>query len=226
MNNVKMRNEKKNNMNNLGKKSNDKPKSWAFIIFVTIFLWPLGLYFLNKKFHEENLSINVTSNMKKLALGLVAIGIFGALTPPPEQNPNQNVIGPMIFLILGGVAVFIFSNKLKQYSIKYQKYNAIINTEGVTSIDNIAATVQVPYEVVVKDLQDMISRDYFKDAYIDDASREVRLLNKTSQENIKTQSNKQEQEKVVVACNGCGANNTILKGTVGECEYCGKSIKG
>lgn len=223
MNNVKIKNEKKNN---LGKKSNDKPKSWAFIIFVTIFLWPLGLYFLNKKFHEEKLSIDVTSNMKKLAIGLVAIGIFGALTPPPTQNPQQNVVGPMVFLILGGIVLFIFSNKLKQYSIKYQKYNAIINNEGIISLDNIAATVQTPYEIVVKDLQDMISRGYFKDAYIDDASREVRLLNKKSQEDIKTESNKQEQEKIVVACSGCGANNTILKGTVGECEYCGTAIKG
>ncbi len=33
-----------------------------------------------------------------------------------------------------------------------------------------------------------------------------------------------KSEPVVVACKGCGANNKVMRGSVGECEFCGSPI--
>ncbi len=108
---------------------------------------------------------------------------------------------------------------------KFKKYISIVINNKETSIDNITAYMNISCEEVVRDLQTMIDKGYFLNAYVDLSSREYEPINVNGSSSLNEVQEEKPKMKVVV-CRNCGGNNTntILEGEVSECEFCGSPL--
>ncbi len=140
---------------------------------------------------------------------------------------SAEVGGVIFFLVFVAIGVFliVYGKKKKDRIIRFRKYIAIITNQNQTDVDQIANIVQMPVNFVIEDISKMIDKKYFVGAYIDNNTHNLVFQGKavTSADIENLESRKEMQ---IVVCKSCGAQNHILKETVGECEYCGSPITG
>ncbi len=202
--------------------------SWPVIIIALIIFWPLGLFLIIKRVSSDKTAMVNSSGkgMKIIGIALIAIGVLGIIGSLDSFDFGSIVIG--LFFIAGGVVLMKKAKKIKTDGESIKKYLAIIVNGGVRELDTIAATTGKQYDVVKKDIQNMIDKGFLKNAYINENTREVVLataapanVNLIGQPAANTASSAAPR---VVACPCCGANNTVT-GALGECEYCGTPLK-
>ena len=148
----------------------------------------------------------------------------------------------LFFLIVDAFAVFLIihsrgNNKLLK-NIKL--YSAAIDSDPTGSIPNLAAAMNTSEDVVRDNLRKMISKNYVTNIVISDTSDYISFPNNDpepdsaasdSASKAKTRRAGNDTpntsvEMCTVTCEGCGAVNTVAKGQVAECEYCGSAIQG
>ena len=206
-----------------------KTYTWPVIILMLVIFFPVGLYLLFKRFTTDKTNIQKNSKSLRLTgLILIGIGLFYALMGVLgnlETSEGTSVVSGVIIMLLifGGIGTgfLIASRNLKKNDGKLIKYIDIIIKQKHTEIDNIAANAGVPYEVAKKDIQNLINSGYFPGAYINETSRKIIFQQPIENTSAKTQS----AQTKVIACKGCGANNTVVIGHPCECEYCGVAIE-
>lgn len=207
--------------------------SWPAIILAFCFFWPVGLILLIKRFSiDKKAAISAGGKgMKGLGIGLIvfgAIGFMGCVSDPEAASGTWVAL----FFIIGGIALVSKAKKLKKEAESIKQYLAIVVNGNVRQLDTIASTTGKSYDVVHKDIQNMIDKGYLKNAYIDEGMRAVVLPNSVPapQNNVSTVAtnavpvNVAPTQSKIVVCSCCGANNTIY-GDMGECEYCGSPLK-
>ncbi len=215
------------NINNLERRVNQNIPwylSWGFIIFMFIIFFPIAIYLTVKR-------ININNPEKKAGVALkitgwVFIGLSVFYTIGALENPTLtlgNILSGLILLVGCGSLMIMLSNKSKKNAEKYKKYTYLVIYQKITSIDNIASNIPTTYEMAKRDLQSMIDKGYFEDAYINEGTREIMLL---SVHLTNAEMDKGTKEYIVVNCSSCGANNKVIRGSVGECEFCGSPIDG
>lgn len=184
--------------------------SWAVIIFMFIIFWPIGLCLLIIRFEKDRTSILLVANLLKIvgwvliviaALGIIAL--FGGTT-------FGDFLIWMALFGTPGVLLLYISNRIKKKSEKFKRYIAIIVNGQEYMLDHIASATHTPYDIVKKDLQEMINKNYFSGAYINESTREIIIK-------------KHAAPTAMIKCSCCGANNLIV-GNIGECEYCGSKL--
>ncbi|MDE7205808.1 MAG: hypothetical protein K2N90_01355 [Lachnospiraceae bacterium] len=137
-------------------------------------------------------------------------------------------------IVLGiGVYLIIVSKKRKRLRLSYKKYVAALSVDPTGSIQSLAATVGVSADVCRTDLQKMINKKFFDNAFIDkindrfvipvELSGESRVGN--YQDAIVNGSHS-NVEYVACDCPNCGGANRIIKGQTAECDFCGSPING
>ncbi|MCL2391806.1 MAG: hypothetical protein FWC66_04250 [Oscillospiraceae bacterium] len=203
-----------------------KPTSWGWIIFWFIIFWPVGLVLLIKRLSVDK-SAAIKNNKAISIVSYVLMGI-GAIYLIMAIAGESGMWAAAIIFGGGGILVNRYARKAKLTGERYKNYIGLIVNHNQTSIDNIAAATNVPYDTVVKDLQKMITMGYFVGAHIDIAQREIVLARHEPMPHptmpfSANQGQAQMQERVVV-CSSCGANNRVV-GFVGECEYCGSPLQ-
>ena len=206
-----------------------KGTSWGWIIFWLIIFWPVGLYLDIKKMSVDKSAMmsGKTSSVSINGWILVVfgvIGLLGVLTDPSDIDAAGVFIG--FALIAGGVLLLLKTSKIKKTAIKYKNYIDIVINHEDRSIDNISSSLGLSYDIVLKELQNMIEIGYLRDAYIHHSNREI--VFKKHEPAVQAQSSMSAQGEfntTAVQCPGCGANNVIVVGRVTECEFCGTPIK-
>ena len=215
-----------------------KSSSWAFIITMCILFWPVGFYLLYKKLLSDKSVVLKNSKTIKIvgivfiALSIIYIimGLTGELKDSKGNAPVGIIIIVILFFGCGGLFRIRTSKKMQIQGEKFKKYISIIINNNETSIDNIAAYMNVSCEEVVNDLKTMIDKGYFLNAYVDLGSREFVIRTREYEPinvNGSSSFNEVQEEKPkmkVVVCRNCGGNNTILEGEVSECEFCGSPL--
>ena len=221
-------------MNNNFKNSNTSTKnsqqewwlSWPFIVIICIIFWPVGLFLIWKKTTVDTkasiYSGKVISIFGWISLAIVFLGLCVCI----PRGFKSDDISTIIFFLLAGVGLILLGKRLKNNANKFIKYISVIVNDGVTDINNIAAAIPTSYETTKKDLQKMIDKGFFEMAYIDESSQKIVFPKKSQEpENDKPASSNETVKMQVVTCKGCGAQNSIPAGTVGECEFCGSKIQ-
>lgn len=127
------------------------------------------------------------------------------------------IIGALLFIAIG-FALCRTAKKNKINAENVRLYIPIIVNGNARRLDSIAETTGRPFEVVREDIQKIIQKGYLKNAYIDESTREVVLKIPEVEATSKKLNTK------IIVCPCCGANNTVV-GNIGECEYCGSSLK-
>lgn len=205
-----------------------KGTSWGWIIFWLIIFWPVGLFLLVKKLLTDKSALMSGKTWIVSAIGwffviIGGMGFIGTVSDVSADGAGGTIIG--IAMFVGGVLVLRKASKTKKTAARYKKYIDLAMNQNVRGIDNIAASVVLPYDIVVKDLQDMINIGYLEDAYIDQGNCEIVLKRVGPVSYTQAPTNERaDTPKIAVRCSGCGANNVVAVGSVSECEYCGTPI--
>ncbi|WMJ86053.1 hypothetical protein [Anaerocolumna sp. MB42-C2] len=157
--------------------------------------------------------------------GLVAlVGMFDH----EEDGAAIIIIISWLFTALG-LWLIQLGRKRKILLKNFREYVTRLSLDPTGSIENLAASINTSQDVVKDNLQIMINKKFFVDAYIDEINNRVVFqtgVREVPQYN-EFESNIQNQyaEYVTVTCKSCGGINKVLKDKVGECEYCGSPIK-
>ncbi len=165
----------------------------------------------------------------QLIAGIVITFIFGitAIACIGDNNsPVDEKIVMFIFTAIG-ILLIIFSIKRKKLIKNFRSYVQRLSVDPTCSIENLASGLGTSQDVVKKNLEMMIKKRYFSNAYIDTKNNRI-VFSKASEQKTNTseahQSNEPKIEYITVTCKSCGGINKMAKGTVGECEYCGSPL--
>lgn len=199
--------------------------SWYFIIAMLFIFWPAGVILMVKR-----LSMDRKAAMRRGktigAVGiasycLAAIGILACMSEGAVTADDVTFI--LMFAAIGVVFRYI-SKRTAREAANVRRYLAIIVNQNVRSIDSIASFIGNSYDDVKAELQKMIDKGYLRDAYINEAAREIVLPDDAPAQPEAPNSTEAAPAKRVVACKCCGAKN-VVEGPVGYCQYCGSPIK-
>lgn len=125
------------------------------------------------------------------------------------------------FITLIGVIIFNRGLKRNKLIKNFKRYVAIISSDPTGSIENISRLVNAPQNVVLKNLEKMIDKKYFVNAYIDREHNSIVINSHTAPANVQT---KPTEEYVTLTCKSCGGINKVPKNGIADCEYCGSPI--
>ena len=211
-----------------------KSFSWGIIALMFFLFFPIGIWMLVKKMTDEKFNyIKNGKSLKILAwilIGFAVMYLIMGITGELETEDGSSVVSGVIvmLMIFGGGGAFAL---YKAYSYikkgtKYNRYVSIINSSNDTLIDNIAAAYPTSFEQAAKDLQSMLDDGYFMNAYVDLNRRELIMPPKATTVNVAVNQNTSPSygQPTSVKCKNCGATNTVVPGTVNECEYCGSPL--
>lgn len=131
----------------------------------------------------------------------------------------------IVFIFLALAALLItYGIRTKKRIKRFKMYEELILVKNQLPLNTIASACSQPIDFVAKDLQKMIDKKFFINAYIDKNTNELILgIKNTSSANIETTNNK-SVELTTVTCKCCGASIQIPAGIVAKCEFCGSTI--
>ena len=97
-----------------------------------------------------------------LITGIMFLMAAAGSTDSPEFRLGVGIVG-VIMIAAAGISKLIMSSKAK----RIRMYEAKVNKNGNTSIDELAAYVGKPFNKVADELQAMIADGFFPQAYVD-----------------------------------------------------------
>ena len=199
-----------------------KTHSWSLVIFLLIIFWPVGVYFLIRKLSGDK-KASLSSGRKMMIWGWVIVGM-GVIswTSLMEDGIIDGTLGMLFFVFLGLTLVYL-GKKSSINAAKYKKYIDLIVNRKVRSIPTISSAIPVSHDIAIKDIQEMIHKGFFEDAYINYNQDEIVF---STEDLVDERVKNHKVEMIVVSCNGCGANSKVEKGQVEKCQYCGSLISG
>lgn len=157
-------------------------------------------------------------------IGYTIVIIFGIPLVLGAFKDAGSIIFVLICLAIAAVLI-VNGIKIKKTIKRFKKYISIISVENQTSLENIASICSQSIDFVTNDLQKMINKKYFTNAYIDKSTNEFVLQKKNHITENNVMKKDDAVELMVVTCKSCGASNSVPKGMVTECEFCGTAIQ-
>jgi len=198
-----------------------KPISWTWIVLGFIIFWPIGLVLLFKRLSSDRTAtFNSGGRFKGIYITLFIIGAVLIISSSGSSGFGFTFWG--FLFIVGGFFVFRAARKNKSQCELYKQYVDLVVNHSQTSIPTIASIMGLTSQVVAQDLQLMINNGFFAGAMID-YGRQIIVLRPTERAVPLPMGGGAAHTERIVTCGGCGANSTI-RGTIGECEYCGSAL--
>ena len=170
--------------------------------------------------------------MRGFGIFLVVVVLFSLIAEIAEPTPGTSM-GDLLYdnVVLGGlgVALLIGASRIQKTAALYRRFIDRVVNHPETNIGAIASSLSMSTLEARKCLERMIRMGYFNQACISEDGNEL-ILGYSSEEDyeqaqLETLGHVKRAEKIVAVCRSCGAQNTIEKGSVGVCEYCGSRIK-
>lgn len=161
----------------------------------------------------------------------VLLGITGFCTEIGKFDAMDIFL--TIFFIGVGFLLIYFSVKKKKLIKNFKIYVQKLSSDPTGSISSLASAAGTSPDVVKKNLENMISKKFFVNAYVDierncivfPSSNNVNASTNNTQSNVQQNTSQPEIEYVTVTCKSCGGINKIIKGKVAECDFCGSPIR-
>jgi hypothetical protein len=190
-------------------------------------------------------AVSKTASIVQMLGGIVLVFLFGICTiaylTDKEYAADTGVAFLIVCLLFDALGIWLITLSRKKAKLikEFKKYVRVISQNPNGYIPYIASSLGTSEDAVKNNLKLMIKKKYFSNAFIDCNSDCIVIANKqkpvstpVQQPTVSTNTNAYSHtaapaiEMVTVKCKGCGGINTIQKGAVGECDYCGSSIKG
>lgn len=176
-----------------------------------------------KKAKATGLFQQMLGGVLALFFGLCAVTVIAAV----GIKDTFDIVANVLFAVLTGVGIWLIIKGTHKKKIVKLFFDYIVRLERdpSKSIDLLAASTGTTVEKTTKNLTEMVSLGFFRNAYLDANSNRV-VLRETMNAPVSQAMHVSAPSVryVAVHCRGCGAPNKIIAGTVGECEYCGSQI--
>jgi len=156
--------------------------------------------------------------------GYTLVFIFGLTLLFGKLKDAPSIISVIIFIILGTLLI-ICGIKTKKRIQRFNTYISIISLENQTSLENIASSCSQSIDFVTNDLQTMINKKFFINAYINKNTNDFVMKNKNIIGENNTAKKAEKLETRTVTCKNCGASNNITSASAVECKFCGSKIE-
>lgn len=157
----------------------------------------------------------------QLVIGYCLAIMFGFVAIFSMFDHNEDGVAVIIILwiiTLIGLAFIIAGNKRKKSIKEFKRYVTFLSGDSTGSILNLASVAGTTQDIIIKNLDFMIQKKYFTNAYINRDTNCIIIGNVGSMV-------KETVEYVTFTCKNCGGINKIEKGKVGECDYCGSPVQ-
>ena len=162
--------------------------------------------------------------------------IVSQFSGPKSESFMGVVITYLVFLAIG-IIMIRRGKKRKKLINDFKNYVQILAEDPYNSLDTIAEQSNSTIDEVKKNVQQMIKKNYFANAVIDEASNTLILNGTRDAHQILKEKARAPKifyiatpappvEMLTVKCPGCGGINAVPRGKVIECEYCGNMLKG
>jgi len=179
--------------------------------------------------NSSKAAIVVSEIIEKLQLivGIIMTILFGlpAIASMVDRNRRAGVIFIMFILAALGILLIVFSRKRKKLINDFKTYVQRLSVDPTGSIGSLAEGLGTSQDVVKNNLNMMIKKRYFSNAYIDtENNRVVFSVVSEQQQTNAPKASQSNIEYITVTCKSCGGINKVIKGTVGECDYCGSPL--
>ncbi|MCI2106724.1 MAG: hypothetical protein LKK00_08410 [Intestinimonas sp.] len=158
-----------------------------------------------------------------LLILIFTISLIGLIDAPDTFS----LIIEIILLILSVFLLYKGINRGKLIKL-FKNYVQRLSTDCTHSISLLADNTGTSVDVVKSNLQKMISKNYFLNAYIDEKRNCIVFPQAGETEpTVSSESSAADSdvEYQTVICKGCGAENKIPIGSTRECEYCGSLLE-
>ena len=156
-------------------------------------------------------------------LSALALSGYSRQETPTDPGTVTFTVVLLLFSLL-----LLYSGIMKRRFVNlFRSYVTILSADPTRSLEVLAINTGASVEVVKKNLQKMIKKNCFENAYIDfNQNRLVfpqqeQTCEHTPESPIETNPGPVYRQ---VTCNGCGAKNTVSAGSVAKCEYCGSTL--
>jgi hypothetical protein len=162
----------------------------------------------------------------------MTMGLCFSLTD--DTQDGAGVIITIIIIDLIGIWVFMKGLRRRKMRLTFRLYVTQLSANPDGQIENIAGATGTSVDVVKKNLKFMIKKRFFTNAYIDEQNNRLvlpSLVNQASAEQRVSEpqtavQTKAPQQMITCNCKNCGGVNTIVKGSVSECDFCGSPLQG
>lgn len=130
-----------------------------------------------------------------------------------------------------GIWVFSLGKKRGKMRLVFNQYLTQLSVDPSGSLENLAFATDTSVDVVKKNLQYMIKKKFFTDAFINEQANQLVLpsMAQRVQQQAETSQymdfDEVQPEFVACTCPHCGGINKIVKGTTWECDFCGSPIQ-
>ena len=186
--------------------------------------------------NKSRVAIAISQIIEKIeiVIGTISavIGLFGMFTTISESSREDIAIEcfMVVMFLGGGIWIFLKGNKRKKMRVEFKKYVAQLSIDSTGYIDNIAASTGTSADKVKKNIEFMIRKRFFSNAYIDEKNGRLIIpnLTKNMPNEDSMQANEYKQDIVYKTCHcpNCGGVSKIIQGKVGECDFCGSPLQG
>lgn len=175
----------------------------------------------------------ITSRILGIVSSILGYAIAVVIGLPTIFGTLPNVSTVIFVIVFLAIAALLISHgiKTKRRIKRFKRYVNIISGKSQTSLENIASICSQSIDFVTNDIQKMINKKFFIDAYIDQNTNEIVFQNNdnTVAKEAVIEDKPIKEDKLVkvkvITCKGCGASNSIPKGTTAQCEFCGSAIQ-
>ena len=147
-------------------------------------------------------------------IGLVIFSIGGFSVEIPALDVFGIILAVAV-LSLGLFLIYRFYRTQKLIS-RFRLYVSILSNQSSMSIYALSQTVGIPEQQVNRELQTMIDRRFFADAYIDHG-RKCLVFPLMEQETRRASDESHDVLYVTAVCPICGGSNRIVSGKNNRC---------
>lgn len=185
------------------------------------------------------IAVSKTVSIVQLLAGIVIVFIFGLcdiVYLADEEYAADTGVGIFILFLVFvalGIWLIVLSRKKTKLIKEFKKYVTVISCSPDGYIPDLAVSLGTSEDVVRNNLELMIRKKYFSNAFIDHSSNSIVIANRQNAQSAASANTgayahaaAPAAQMVTVKCKGCGGINTVQKGSIKECDYCGSSIKG
>ena len=207
--------------------------TWPVIIIAFFIFWPGAIVLIYLRTKQTKQGAFAAASNKKVYMLIGAVLIIIGLCNIGDS------FGTAFFFIVGGGVLIYYANTLAKKASRNRSYIDMIINQGETSIDKIAATLNVKYDVAVKELKTMQSIGILKGVTINEGTHSVALMQVRNTTNdlasmvnsvaeaftgVGSVEAATPQKMVQAVCPGCGAKYTGPEGSTQVCDYCDTSF--
>lgn len=143
-----------------------------------------------------------------------------ALAIADVNNLRQNLI-VVIFMVIPSALLWYKGAVGKRWIDRANRYNSsfMCSNDGIVTVSDLTKQMGKEASVVIAEVDRLLEKGYLRGCTLQKGSQPCVVLSDSSSADC-------GKSFVVVQCDACGGSTRLRAGSVGKCEYCGRSLKG